>query len=444
MPLTVRLRALWHGCASGARAGTKLVATLDPWWLAIVLVSLGSLLMVSGWPDQAGRVSGDLMIGQVVALSVTVLLYATRQAEAQLMCKQLRATEHRQFLASQLAVRALTGQDLPLLLQEATTLVASSLDIEYCAILESRADDGALVLRAGFGWPDSSLDLPVMAHILASPTLPVSLRSRPPAPWQPGHTVRSSMSVSLEVGQHLYGVLDIYTARERVFNCEEAQFLQTVGDILGAAIEHTHVAAARHAHEAELSHRAFHDTLTGLPNRALFEDRLNHAMARIQRDPAPIAVLFIDLDDFKAINDTLGHSAGDDVLIRVADCLTGCLRDGDTAARFGGDEFAIVLEPATEAEATHVADRIQHALRSIAVPDLMPHVSASIGIAVSDAHSRDSEAMVRQADLAMYRAKSTHQPRVGALGSTPSDTGCARENAQATSNRYPTWATELM
>lgn len=159
--------------------------------------------------------------------------------------------------------------------------------------------------------------------------------------------------------------------------------------------------------ERELEHQTFHDLLTGLPNRALFMDRLELALARADRHGRSIALLFLDLDNFKVINDSMGHSAGDRLLRMVGERLEGCLRAGDTLSRFGGDEFAILLEDTSSAdEASQVAERIMNALK---VPFVLGRqevfVTASIGVALSTPGQRMTEELLRDADTAMYRAK---------------------------------------
>jgi diguanylate cyclase (GGDEF)-like protein/PAS domain S-box-containing protein len=158
--------------------------------------------------------------------------------------------------------------------------------------------------------------------------------------------------------------------------------------------------------EQELRYQAFHDSLTGLANRALFEDRLSHALAGLPRTGAGLTVLFIDLDDFKTVNDSLGHSAGDELLRAVGDRLRHNLRSTDTAARLGGDEFGVLLDDAaTFATAAEAARRLLAALEPpFLIEGRNLNVTASIGIAVAD---RGSEAMqlMRNADLAMYEAK---------------------------------------
>jgi diguanylate cyclase (GGDEF)-like protein/PAS domain S-box-containing protein len=171
----------------------------------------------------------------------------------------------------------------------------------------------------------------------------------------------------------------------------------------------------RKALEEQLQRQALHDTLTGLPNRALFSDRLQHAVARTQRRGGKVAVLFMDLDNFKVINDSLGHNAGDELLVGVTGRLRASLRPEDTAARLGGDEFAILLVDLNNVdEATLVAERIGDKLRA---PFELAHretfVTASIGVAISGTTGtpRWPEELLRHADLAMYRAKHSGKAR---------------------------------
>ncbi len=165
--------------------------------------------------------------------------------------------------------------------------------------------------------------------------------------------------------------------------------------------------------EDQLAYQAFHDSLTGLANRALFRDRLEHALARMRRQQRPMAVLLLDIDSFKNVNDSLGHAFGDAFLQAVADRLRGLLRPSDTAARLGGDEFAILLEDLRRAGgATVVADRILEALRvPFLVQDKEVVAAASIGITIAESTSRDADDLLRNADVAMYTAKSRGRNR---------------------------------
>ena len=158
--------------------------------------------------------------------------------------------------------------------------------------------------------------------------------------------------------------------------------------------------------EDELAHQAFHDSLTGLANQALFRDRVEHALARTARRESHLAVLFLDLDNFKMVNDSLGHTAGDELLVEVSARLLSCLRDGDTAARLGGDEFALLVEDAVdERDAIAVAERVTACLRH---PFLLAgkevFAGASMGIAFAS-RGVDCDQILRNADLAMYTAK---------------------------------------
>jgi diguanylate cyclase (GGDEF)-like protein len=162
----------------------------------------------------------------------------------------------------------------------------------------------------------------------------------------------------------------------------------------------------------ELEHQAFHDHLTGLGNRALLRDRLEHALSRSRRSGATVTVLFCDLDRFKIVNDTLGHDAGDALLVAVARCLTQHVRDGDTAARVGGDEFALVLDQTTARDAIALAHRLLDALREpFDINGREIFARASIGIADNWADALDGDELLARADIAMYSAKSHGRDR---------------------------------
>jgi diguanylate cyclase (GGDEF)-like protein/PAS domain S-box-containing protein len=160
--------------------------------------------------------------------------------------------------------------------------------------------------------------------------------------------------------------------------------------------------------EEQLEARALHDHLTGLPNRSLFEDRMEHAIRRVRRNGGRVALLYMDLDGFKLVNDTTGHAAGDELLVEVAARLRCFLRDGDTVARLGGDEFAILLEDVTDEDAsTSTAARVVELINQpfTLSENREVHIGASVGVAVSRADTQGPEELVSQADTAMYEAK---------------------------------------
>ena len=164
--------------------------------------------------------------------------------------------------------------------------------------------------------------------------------------------------------------------------------------------------------EMQLQHQAFHDSLTGLANRALFRDRVAHALARQARSHGAVSVLFSDLDDFKTVNDSLGHDAGDQLLVAVAERLRAVMRPEDTTARFGGDEFAILLEDTSEAGTRAAAERILEALRSpFEFQGRQVVMHASIGASLTSAADTEPDDLLRQADLAMYTAKTSGKGR---------------------------------
>ena len=168
----------------------------------------------------------------------------------------------------------------------------------------------------------------------------------------------------------------------------------------------------RKALEAQLVHQAFHDPLTGLANRVLFLDRVSHALTMVRRHDQMLAVLFVDLDGFKTINDSLGHLAGDRLLVTVSQRLLTCVRDSDTVARLGGDEFALLIEDSTDNDAaTVVAERVAAAVRHpIQLEGREVFMTASIGIATASGEGTGSD-LLRNADVAMYVAKAGGKSR---------------------------------
>jgi len=186
--------------------------------------------------------------------------------------------------------------------------------------------------------------------------------------------------------------------------------VSTVHDDAGAVTHYvcvfSDVTKARESQD-KLDHLAHHDALTGLPNRLLFHDRLEHAMVRAARGERQLAVMFIDLDRFKTVNDTLGHHVGDELLKHVAQSLSGCLRDGDTLARLGGDEFIVLLEDVEgERGAALVAEKLMGLFeRPVLVAEHELFVTGSVGISLFPQDATDLNVLVRNADVAMYQAK---------------------------------------
>ncbi len=224
--------------------------------------------------------------------------------------------------------------------------------------------------------------------------------------------LRSVVAVPLVSRGRAWGVLDLYRAAPGPWSRQELAAARLLADV---AVSYVVMAADRdeaRAAQSELAHRSTHDELTGLPNRALLFDRLAHALTAAARHGQTVAVFFLDLDGFKQINDTLGHAAGDSVLVQAAERLAATLRADDTLARLSGDEFVVVCEQLPQAadaeldaQVTAVDSRIRQALVApIRVGEVDLVLSASIGVALSDRQSTADE-LLSEADAAMYRAK---------------------------------------
>jgi diguanylate cyclase (GGDEF)-like protein len=205
----------------------------------------------------------------------------------------------------------------------------------------------------------------------------------------------------------------------------ERRYSDTEQEMLLAFAEHTSLALndasaldAINKAYADAVHRATHDELTGLPNRALVLDRLSHAMTRAERTDSRVCVLFVDLDRFKAINDSLGHSVGDEVLVRVAERLQVAVRPSDTVGRLSGDEFVVICEDLTPNDALHIAERVADAVSApVQLYGRELVLTASVGLATSCTQAT-AEDVLRDADVAMYRAKERGRARIEVFDET--------------------------
>ena len=323
-----------------------------------------------------------------------------------------------QAAVAALGVAALEGTEVSSLMDEAATLVSTTLGVEFCELLELTEDREALLLSAGTGWQAGLVRtalMPLGSEFHAGFTwgsrgrvvvedYAAEPRFRPTALLSK-HGVVSGLSVTLGGKRTPLGVLGAHSAEKRSFRPDEVDFVQAIANVLAEAI-------VRSSAESKVRHQALHDPLTGLPNRSLLIDRLNHWAARAGRDRSTAAVLFVDLDNFKVINDALGHEHGDRLLCSVADRLHRELRPSDTIARVGGDEFVVFCEDIpSEHHALAMVDRLVHALgEPFDLGGQAQHATASVGIALGDGSS-DPEMLIRNADAAMYRAKERGRAR---------------------------------
>ncbi len=221
------------------------------------------------------------------------------------------------------------------------------------------------------------------------------------------HGFRSSIGLPLQSKSRTFGALTIYSAEPDGFIPDEVTLLQELAGDLAYGIEALRARAQREIAEEKLTFLAHHDVLTGLPNRMLLRDRFDYAVAQAERDHGKVAILFLDLDNFKQINDSLGHSMGDQLLVTLAERLGHCVRESDTICRQGGDEFIIMMGGLTEVGV--VARVAQEILDAVAEPfEIAGHTlitSLSIGIGLYPDDASDFDALSKNADLALYHAK---------------------------------------
>jgi diguanylate cyclase (GGDEF)-like protein/PAS domain S-box-containing protein len=336
--------------------------------------------------------------------------------------KQVEAElEHRaaqQAAVARLGEHALQGARISDLMKEAVREATEILGVEEAGVLELLPDEDAFVPRSSIGWPDWVTRDTRVASGTGSQSGYTVLIGAPVVvtDWERERRfhksrileetdARSGMSVVIEGTDGPFGVLAVHSVRARSYGSSDLAFLQSLANVLADGLQ-------RQATEDDIRHRALHDSLTGLPNRVLFLDRLGQALARLPRRDSLAAILFLDLDRFKLINDSLGHQVGDELLAAVAPRLTQALRSSDTVARFGGDEFGILLEDVSgEHDAIEMASRIAGVFaRPFVLAGSEHFITTSIGIALARGGELPEE-LIRDADAAMYRAKERGRAR---------------------------------
>ncbi len=325
----------------------------------------------------------------------------------------LRSLAMEEAALARLGQQALAGASVTDLVGETVAAIVEVLGVDLALFVQVGPGEGDLRVQASAGRVrDLSDALPSGAHThwrqaLATTdvvTLPAAGGATSGSDALLAAGVVCGMTVGISASGAPFGLLGAYETKHREFRPDETDFLRGAANFVASSIE-------RRRFEDELEYQMLHDRLTGLPNRTLLEDRLALALHRRERRPGWVAVLLIDLDDFKVVNDSLGHGPGDVLLQAVAARIGGALRATDTLARLGGDEFVVVVEtetPTTDA-AIAIAERVFAALAAPfqVTPEHELFVTASVGIALRDSERSDVDpaTLISEADLAMYQAK---------------------------------------
>jgi diguanylate cyclase (GGDEF)-like protein len=326
-----------------------------------------------------GVAVASLVLTAIAMWRVLGLIREREQARA-----ELRRTADREAALARLGNSALTGADDAEVLDRALVVLAADLGAGWATFLEP-GPGGILDVRAAHGDPDGLVPGPGLLE---------------PVPEQAEVRPGPVAVVPVAGRRDTFGVLVCPAPSEAV----ELHFARSVANVLAGALE-------RRRAEEEIRHQALHDPLTGLPNRVLLADRLAAALARSERGGSRVAVMFIDLDHFKEVNDTYGHRAGDQLLREVVARVRPLLRAEDTLARFAGDEFVAVAEVAGEADVIGTARRINAALAAPFRLDVAEvRISGSIGVALAEPGATADRLLI-DADAAMYQAKELGKDR---------------------------------
>ena len=305
----------------------------------------------------------------------------------------------RQGLIARLGRKALEAGPLRELFEMATILACDGVAVQHAAVFCFDAEAGTATLHAGCGFPDAVLDVP-FAHVAGA------LSTDRLGAWSArvlgARRAGSGIEAFVVCSDRLYGALGVYAPPERTFQEDEEAFLNALANILASAVE-------REDARSRLTWLAQFDTLTGLPNRRRLATCLDDAIAAAATRSGRVGVMFIDLDRFKSVNDMMGHSVGDELLVQAGRRLQDCVGAGKSVARLGGDEFAVVLPLLAQTiEAEPIARRVVEALaQPFELQGQQLFVSASVGIAAWPDDGADADALLKSADTAMYSAKNS-------------------------------------
>ena len=345
----------------------------------------------------------------------SLLVVARDVSERAHAAEQLARRSRQQNAVAALGRFALGSHDLSEVMTEAVATATFTLGVDLGRVLELDDDGERLIMVAAVGMATEAIGARGMplslsesegaAHTLRTgePTIVEDMATE--TRFEPSPTLRrlgvvSSLSVPIEGHDQPFGVLNVAHSEPRAFAADEIEFLTAIATLIIIAVE-------RDREEQVTRHASLHDPLTGLPNRTLALDRLAHALARRGRERIDVAVFVLDVDGFKLINDSLGHAAGDEVLLALAPRLNDAVRTTDSIARLGGDEFVVICTDIDGSRgATDVAGRLAAAVsRPLALSSGEHFFTVSIGGTLA-AHVRDTpESLLGDADAAMYRAK---------------------------------------
>ncbi|SEO75679.1 PAS domain S-box-containing protein/diguanylate cyclase (GGDEF) domain-containing protein [Trujillonella endophytica] len=406
-PLVVAAGAgIWLVCDIGYLLGanaTVMSLSLDSGWMAgAVLIALATVSRPSERPIDPRRDREDSARGVLgrLAICLCALLVPTGM-EAVNDMGGVEEEPGLLLVVSVLLVGLLFARTMLLVRAEAAARARLVSQQRYSAALAAHSSDAVVVLGRNGQLLSDPATLPAeyqRGRGIESADLVRELGA------DPGEALAMFLRAIEAAGEMVDAELECARQGEAYWYGVRLADLTDDPDVRGVVIHITDITARKRAEEA-LAHQAFHDALTGLANRALFADRVDQALRRGARSGGRPAVVFIDLDGFKGVNDTLGHAAGDALLRGVAARLRGVVRIEDTVARLGGDEFALLVEQSGADEAVATAQRVLDALAEpFPLDGQSVTVSGSVGIAVGDAAST-SDSLVGDADIAMYAAK---------------------------------------